>query len=64
MKALANNEGLKSVLRQYNIPLWRVAHELGIGENTLYRWLRYELTQEKKDKIDIAIRGILNDGRN
>jgi hypothetical protein len=38
-----------------NIPRWRVAEKLGIHEQTLVRWLRYELPEERKERIDAAI---------
>ena len=37
------------------LPLWAVAEEMGICEMTLSRWLRTELTTEKRERILAAI---------
>ena len=38
-----------------HIPLWKIAQMVGISEPTLTRWLRVELSQEKKVRILQAI---------
>lgn len=38
-----------------NIPAWLIAEKLGIHEKTLYGWLRYEMSNEKKKEIMRAI---------
>lgn len=40
------------------IPLWKLAEKAGISEATIVRWLRVELSQEKKEKLLIAIREV------
>jgi phage antirepressor YoqD-like protein len=35
--------------------MWKIAKFLNIGENTLYRWLRDELTDETRSNILSAI---------
>ena len=37
------------------VPMWELAQELGIGDNTLYRWLRTELPEEKRTAMLEAI---------
>lgn len=37
------------------VPMWKLAMELGIGDNTLYRWLRTELPEEKRNAMLEAI---------
>lgn len=34
-----------------NIPNWVIAEKLGIHENSFYRLLRHELSEEKKEEI-------------
>lgn len=41
--------------REAHIPLWKIAQMVGISEPTLTRWLRVELSQEKKVRILQAI---------
>jgi transposase-like protein len=38
-----------------NLPNWAIAEKLGIHENTLYRWLRSEMSDEKKQLVIDAI---------
>lgn len=43
--------------RAAGVPLWKVARQLGIGDNTLFRKLRRELTaEEKKQFFDAIVR--------
>lgn len=35
-----------------NIPAWLIAEKLSIHEKTLYGWLRYEMSTEKKKEIN------------
>ena len=37
--------------RAAGVALWKIAKALGIGENTLFRKLRRELTAEEKQQI-------------
>ncbi len=39
--------------------LWQIAEECGISEVTLSRWLRFDLSDEKKNKINTAIDELL-----
>jgi transposase-like protein len=38
-----------------DIPNWAIAEKLGIHENTLYRWLRTEMSNERKRLVMRAI---------
>lgn len=42
------------------LPLWAVAKELGVCEMTLSRWLRTELTAEKRERVLTAIQTLTN----
>lgn len=38
------------------IPTWIIAEKMGIHEKTLYAWLRFDLSQERKEAVLTAIR--------
>lgn len=40
------------------IPNWVIAEKLGVSENTIYRWMRQELSDDKKQRILNAIKDI------
>lgn len=44
-----------------NIPLWRIAKQLGVSEQTLIRWLRVEMDEQKKTRVLVAITEIKNE---
>lgn len=52
------NKDIRDYLERYYIKNWQLAKELGVHETTLCRWLRYELSNDKKDKILKAIERI------
>lgn len=49
------NEELKQDFREKGIPQWKLARELGIGESTFCRRLRFELDSATKNKIYAAL---------
>ena len=49
------NIQIRMEAREAHIPLWKIAQMVGISEPTLTRWLRVELSQEKKVRILQAI---------
>lgn len=49
------NNDIRTAAKEGGVYLYAVAAELGISEPTLTRWLRFELPQEKKQKILSAI---------
>ncbi len=50
---------IKQILKEYRIYQWEVANVLGIGEFTLSRWLRSDLSPEKQERILQAIKSLL-----
>lgn len=50
MRGLAN-EDVRRMARRNDVPQWKIAAALGISEPTLCRWLRFELSSEKKHRI-------------
>lgn len=49
------NEGIRKLAKANGIPLWRIAHEIGVSEPTLTRWLRFPLSEERERQILAAI---------
>lgn len=52
------NTDIKSALKKSKVKQWQVADELGVSESTFTRWLRYELTADKKESVLAAIKSI------
>lgn len=38
-----------------NIPFWVIADQLGVHENTMYNWMKKEMSSDKKQQILKAI---------
>ena len=51
-------------LAQKNIPLWRLAAEVGISEGSLIRWLRFPLSGEREDRVRAALGRLIGDDGN
>ena len=56
------NKEIRTLLFQNNIKHFNLAHQLGICESTLSRWLRVELSKEKKAEIIFAINKLVEKG--
>ncbi len=56
---MANFE-LKQAMKAAFVPQWKVADYLGVSEMTLIRWLRKEVSAEKRDKIMQAVEHLKN----
>ena len=52
------NDDIKSFMRKRGIHIYEVAQQLGIGEATIYRWLREPLTGNRRERVVNAIRTI------
>jgi len=46
-----NNKDIRKMARRAGIPMWKIAVEMGVSENSLFRWLRRELPVERRAKI-------------
>jgi hypothetical protein len=44
------NLDVRQAAKANGVPLWRIAEGLGVVDATLSRWLRHELSAEKKAK--------------
>ena len=54
MKNKANAD-IKALMKERKVCQWKVALTIGISEQSLIRWLRTELPEEKKTAIVAAI---------
>ena len=45
------NQEIKELIKASGTRQWKVAEALGISEGTLLRWLRFELSEERKGQI-------------
>lgn len=57
MKTVANKE-LKAKFRCYGLFYWQIAAQIGIAESTLLRWLRTELSADKRQRIEAAVEAL------
>lgn len=55
------NAHIRKLAKANGVPLWRIAHEIGVSEPTLTRWLRFTLPEEKECQI-LAVIGELSEG--
>lgn len=49
------NEHIRKAAREAGLPIWRVASAIGVSEQTLIRWFRFPLPEEKEACILEAI---------
>lgn len=54
---MANAE-IRKTLKEQKIPYWKLGLEIGKSENTLIRWLRLPLSEEREKMIFKAINKI------
>lgn len=55
------NADIKKMLRENTFYYWQIALEIGVSENTIVRWLRTELSTEKKQLIENAVDRLLTE---
>lgn len=60
---MINNEIIKRRIREVGLYQYQIAKEIGISEPQFIRWLRYELTDEKKQIIYEAIDKLVTERR-
>lgn len=53
------NQDLKEKMRNSKIPQWKVAHEMGVSEMTLIRKMRFNLSNDDRKKVLLAINSIV-----
>lgn len=55
---MRKNEDIRNAIKAAGIHYWEVAQELGITDCTFSKWLRYDLTKERREAIMKAIRTV------
>ena len=60
---MLENIELRLYARKHQVPLWRVAKELGISEPTLYIRLRGEMSAEETARFARAVDTLAKDGK-
>lgn len=58
---MQKNKKLKDAIKRKKIKLWEVAEKLGLCDSNFSRLLRYELSKEQKEQIEIAIKELENE---
>lgn len=58
-----NNE-IREILKEHNIPHYKLAKAIGISSWTLSVWLRDELNEERKARIDEALNKLIGGANN
>ena len=58
------NQDIRKALKQAGIPFWRIAMEIngGVHEVTFGRYMRVEMSEQRKEEIISAIRKIKEEG--
>ena len=49
------NENIRQAAKNAGITFWRIAADIGVSEQTLVRWLRFPLPEDKEQLIMGAI---------
>lgn len=53
-----NNE-IRDEAKHNGIKLWELAGEIGVADTTFSRWLRVELTEQRKENVRSAMKRII-----
>ncbi len=56
------NKDVRTAARIADLRQWQIAAKLGIAEETLVRWLRVPLSDERRERIMAAIRELSKKG--
>ena len=55
---------VREELKQRGVRHWELAHALGVSEQTLVRWLRFELSEDKQVDMLEKIEAIVKEKEN
>lgn len=55
------NQDIKSTIKDAGLHQYEVADKLGVVESTFTRWLRYDLTTERRIMINDAINELIKE---
>jgi len=50
-----SNAEIRAEMKLLGLAIWQVADKVGVCEMTLIRWLRKELSEEKRNRVCLAI---------
>lgn len=53
---MKENMPVRNKAMRCGVKHWEIAAELGVSEQTLVRWLRFPLSEEREEKIFAAIK--------
>ena len=53
---MKDNQKIRRAARVADVPLWKIAAQIGVSEPTIYRWMRLPLPEDKEQMILKAIR--------
>lgn len=56
------NQEIKQAIKAAGLKQWQVAQQCGVAEFTFTRWLRYELSEERRNAIFAAIEALSRKG--
>lgn len=56
------NFEIRNEINNSNFFTWELAKKLRVHENTFYRWMRTEMTEEKKEMVMAAIEELKREG--
>jgi hypothetical protein len=55
------NEQIRILAKAKGVPLWRIAHEIGISEPSMTRKLRFEIPQDERKRFIEIIEKLAGD---
>lgn len=53
---MKENQKIRRAARVADVPLWKIAAQIGVSEPTIYRWMRLPLPEDKERMILEAIK--------
>ena len=53
-----NNQELRKLAAEKDVKLWQIADEIEIADTTFSKWMRKELSEDKKKRVYEAIHAI------
>ena len=55
------NSDIRNELKNANVCLWQIAAKIGVAESTFIRWMRFELSDERKQQVRDAIKDVMEE---
>jgi DNA-binding transcriptional regulator YiaG len=54
-KRMERNVEIREAKARYNLSWWEIAERAGVSENTLNRWMRQEMPDDNRTRVQRAI---------